>query len=68
MRNTFKEAEVEVKVKNYFVFRYNCINIFLSKLEIINLFGYNKYRSTLFYKITIKDIKKEWEWEESDIF
>ena len=33
-------------------------NYFLSKLEVIKLFKYNKYKRTLFYKITIKDMKR----------
>ena len=45
------------------MFEYNCINIFLSKLEAIKLFGYDKYRSTLFNKIRIKDMEGERERE-----
>ena len=32
---------------------------FLSKLEVIKLFGCVKYRNILFNKITIKDIERE---------
>ena len=37
---------------------------FLSKLEVIKLFGCDKYRSTLFNKITIKDMERERERED----
>ena len=37
---------------------------FLSKLEVIKLFRCNKYRSTLFNKITIKDMERERERED----
>ena len=37
---------------------------FLSKLEVIKLLGCDKYRSTLFNKITIKDMERERERED----
>ena len=45
------------------MFGYNCINTFLSKLEVIKLFECDKYRSTLFNKITIKYMERERERE-----
>ena len=42
---------------------------FSSKLKVVKLFGYDKYRSTLFYKFTINDMERKiCEWEKSDIF
>ena len=41
---------------------------FLSKLEIVKLFGCDKYRSTLFYEITIKNMERENENEKKIVF
>ena len=51
------KINIKIKLENYFIFKYNYINILLLKLEIIKLFKYNKYRNILFYKIIIEDIE-----------
>ena len=42
------------------MFRYNCISIFLSKLEFIKLFGCDKYKSIFSYKLSLRI------WREND--